>query len=233
MVLWRGGAARGPAWTRELRLRPLPQVFTIDALRLLVDQLRDLLAIRLPFLAKVSFQLLVSRPAEDDEDEDRVELTLYFLKLAPWIVRPAPKTLGVAGRCGRGVPLLSLKLGAFFLQSVRSVCPTRWKQLSVLGVLLGYSWCLSGRKKCVPRFIPPIHTRFIPRFIPFCCHLQPRASCALGSTSEAMPPKSSEDTRLKEKHCRNQLAALFAEVRQKVGSEGLLRCIKRDTVHHL
>ena len=94
--------------------------------------------------------------------------------------------------------------------------PTRWKQLSVLGhcrsetqavfVLLGYSWCLSGRKKYVPRFIPPIHTQFIPRFIPFCCHLQPRASCALGSTSEAMPPKSSEDTKLKEKHCRNQLA---------------------------
>ena len=108
-----------------------------------------------------------------------------------------------------------------------AVCPTRWKQLSVLGhcrsekqavfVLLGYSWCFSGRKKYVPRFIPPIHTRFIPRFIPFCCHLQPRASCALGSTSEAMPPKSSEDTKLKEKHCRNQRAALFAEVRQKVG----------------
>ena len=123
-----------------------------------------------------------------------------------------------------------------------AVCPTRWKQLSVLGhcrsetqavfVLLGYSWCLSGRKN-LPRFIPPIHTRFIRRFIPLCWHLQPRASCALGSTSEAMPPKSSEDTKLKEKHCRNQLAALFAEVRQKVGSEGLLRCIKRDTVHHL
>ena len=85
-----------------------------------------------------------------------------------------------------------------------AVCPTRWKQLSVLGHCLGYSWCLSGRKKSVPRFIPPIHTRFIPRFIPFCCRLQPRASCALGSTSEAMPPKSSEDTKLKEKHCRNQ-----------------------------
>ena len=49
-----------------------------------------------------------------------------------------------------------------------AVCPTRWKQLSVLGhcrsetqavfVLLGHSWCLSGRKKSVPRFIPPIHT---------------------------------------------------------------------------
>ena len=121
-----------------------------------------------------------------------------------------------------------------------AVCPTRWKQMPVLGhcrsetqavfVLLGHSWCLSGRKKSVPRFIPPIHTRFIPRFIPFCCHLQPGASCALGSASEAMPPKSSEDTKLKEKHCRNQLAALFAEVRQKVGSEGLLRCVKRDTV---
>ena len=106
------------------------------------------------------------------------------------------------------------------------VCPTRWKQLSVLGhyrsetqavfVLLGYSWCRS--KTSVARFIPPIHTRFIPRFIPFCCHLQPRASLALGSTCEAMPPKSSDDTKLKEKHCKNQLAALFAEVRQKVAT---------------
>ena len=60
-------------------------------------------------------------------------------------------------------------------------------------VLLGYSWCLSGRKICA-RFIPAIHTRFIPRFIPFCCHLQPRASCALGSSSEAMRPKSSEES---------------------------------------
>ena len=115
-----------------------------------------------------------------------------------------------------------------------AVCPTRWKELSVLGhcrsetqavcVLLGTLGVFPVEKKSVPRFIPPIHTRFIPRFIPFCCHLQPRASCALGSTSEAMPPKSSEDTKLKEKHCRNQLA----EVCQKVGSEGLLRCIKRE-----
>ena len=82
---------RGAAWTRELRLRPLPgqQVFTIDAMRLLVDRLQDLLAIRLPFLAKVSFQILLTRPAANDEDEDRVELTHYFLRLAPWIVRPA------------------------------------------------------------------------------------------------------------------------------------------------
>ena len=174
-----GGCSAGfPAWTRELRLRPLPgqQVFTIDALRLLVDQLRDLLAIRLPFLAKVSFQLLLSRPAEDDEDEDRVELTLYFLKLAPWIVRPAPKTLGVAGRCGRGVPLLSLKLGAFFLQSVRSVCPTRWKQLSVLG----HTSCLCApgvllvsfrsKKICPPIHTPdsyPIHTPIHTLLLPF------------------------------------------------------------------
>ena len=45
----------------KLRLRPLPgqQVFTIDALRLLVDQPRDLLAIWLPF------QLLLTRPAPD------------------------------------------------------------------------------------------------------------------------------------------------------------------------
>ena len=82
---------RGAVWTRELRLRPLPgqQVFTIDAMRLLVDRLQDLLAIRLPFLAKVSFQILLTRPAVNDEDEDRVELTHYFLRLAPWIVRPA------------------------------------------------------------------------------------------------------------------------------------------------
>ena len=65
---------RVAAWTRELRLRPLPgqQVFTIDALRLLVDQLRDLLAI--PFLAKVSFQILLTRPAANDEDEDTLSL---------------------------------------------------------------------------------------------------------------------------------------------------------------
>ena len=52
--------------------------------------LGSMLAIRLPFLAKVSFQILLTRPAANDEDEDRVELTLYFLRLAPWIVRPAP-----------------------------------------------------------------------------------------------------------------------------------------------
>ena len=64
---------RRAAWTR-LRLRPLPgqQVFTIDAMRLLVDRLQDLLAIRLPFLAKVSFQML---PAANDEDEDRARTT--------------------------------------------------------------------------------------------------------------------------------------------------------------
>ena len=34
---------------------------------------------------------LLTRPAvnDEDEDEDRVELTHYFLRLAPWIVRPA------------------------------------------------------------------------------------------------------------------------------------------------
>ena len=146
------------------------------------------------------------------------------------------------------MPLLSLKLGAVRRggNSCLSCATVALKHKPSCLCAPGYSWCLSGRKKYVPRFIPPIHTpdsyprfippthtRFIPRFMPFCCHLQPRASCALGSTSEVMPPKSSEDTKLKEKHCRNQLAALFAEVRQKVGSEGLLRCIKRDTVHHL
>ena len=62
-------------------------------MRLLVDRLQDLLAIRLPFLAKVSFQILLTRPAvnDEDEDEDRVELTHYFLRLAPWIVRPSAR----------------------------------------------------------------------------------------------------------------------------------------------
>ena len=65
-------------------------------MRLLVDRLQDLLAIRLPFLAKVSFQILLTRPAvnDEDEDEDRVELTHYFLRLAPWIVRPASARAG-------------------------------------------------------------------------------------------------------------------------------------------
>ena len=36
-----------------------------------------------------SFQILLTRLAANDEDEDRAELTLYFLRLAPWIVRPA------------------------------------------------------------------------------------------------------------------------------------------------
>ena len=58
-----------------------------------------------------------------------------------------------------------------------AVCSTRWKQLSVLGhcrsetqavfVLLGYSWCLSGRKKSVPTpdsypIHTPIHTLLLP-----------------------------------------------------------------------
>ena len=85
---------RGSAWTRELRLRPLPgqDVFTVDAMRLLVDRLQDMLAVPLPFLAKVSFQLLLSRPAQDPFEDGRqrgLEFQHYFLKLAPWIVRPA------------------------------------------------------------------------------------------------------------------------------------------------
>ena len=53
-----------------------------------------------------------------------------------------------------------------------AVCPTRWKQLSVLGhcrsetqvvfVLLGYSWCFSGRKNMFPDSYP----RFIPDSYP-------------------------------------------------------------------
>ena len=56
-----------------------------------------------------------------------------------------------------------------------AVCPTRWKQLSVLGhcrsetqvvfVLLGYSWCFSGRKNMFPDSYPihtPIHTLLLP-----------------------------------------------------------------------
>ena len=39
---------------------------------------------------RLSFQILLTRPAVNDEDKDRVEFTLYYLKLAPWIARPAP-----------------------------------------------------------------------------------------------------------------------------------------------
>ena len=89
---------RGSAW-----LRPLPgqDVFTVDAMRLLVDRLQDMLAVPLPFLAKVSFQLLLSRPAQDpfgDDGRQRgLEFQHYFLKLAPWIVRPATSPAARAG----------------------------------------------------------------------------------------------------------------------------------------
>ena len=51
-------------------------------------------------------------------------------------------------------------VGACFLQSVRrggNLGHCRSETQAVF-VLLGYSWCLSGRKKSVPRLIPPIHT---------------------------------------------------------------------------
>ena len=144
-----------------------------------------------------------------------------------------------AGTCRapwRGVPLLSLKFGACFLQSVRrggNSCLS-WATVAVKHKLSLCSWGTLGvfpvEKKCPPIHTPdsyPIHTPIHTLLLPFA------AKSLWGSTSEAMPPKSSENTKLKEKHCRNQPAALFAEVRQKVGSEGLLRCIKRDTVHHL
>ena len=72
-----------------------------------MDRLQDLLAIWLPFLAKVSFQILLTRPAANDEDEDRVELTLYFLRLAPWIVRPGPRRNHDGGRA---LPLPRVRL---------------------------------------------------------------------------------------------------------------------------
>ena len=87
---------RGAAWTRELRLRPLPgqQVFTIDAMRLLVDRLQDLLAIRLPFLAKVSFQILLTRPAVNDEDEDEDRVAYALLPQAGAVDREARVSVG-------------------------------------------------------------------------------------------------------------------------------------------
>ena len=139
------------------------------------------------------------------------------------------------------MPLLSLKLGAFFLQSVR---PGGNSCLSWATVAVKLSLCSWGTlgvfpveknlsPDSYPRFIPDSYPDSYPIQTPIHTLLLPFAAKSLGSTSEAMPPKSLEDTKLKEKHCRNQLAALFAEVRQKVGSEGLLRCIKRETVHHL
>ena len=79
-----------------------------------------------------------------------------------------------------------------FLQSVRrggNSCLS-WATVAVKHKLSLCSWVLlvSFRSKTIcppshapdscPRFMPPIHTRFIPRFIPFCCHLQPRALLA-------------------------------------------------------
>ena len=77
--------------------------------------LQDLLAIRLPFLAKVSFQILLTRPAVNDEDDERVELTHYFLRLAPWIVRPASPS----ARAGTMMAAIRTK---FEVALERSIC---------------------------------------------------------------------------------------------------------------
>ena len=88
-----------------------------------------MLAIRLPFLAKVSFQLLLTRPAENDEDEDRVEFN--FLKLAPCIVRPAPAsaragTMMAAIRTSSGsrssAPAFPSRTGASWASQRRICC---------------------------------------------------------------------------------------------------------------
>ena len=94
---------RDSAWTRELRLRPLPGQ-DMDAMRLLVDRLQDMLAVPLPFLAKVSFQLLLSRPAQDPFKDGRqrgLEFQHYFLKLAP----------SPAARAGAMMAAIRSKLG--------------------------------------------------------------------------------------------------------------------------
>ena len=66
---------------------------------IMVDRLQDLLAIRLPFLAKVSFQILLTRPAAD---KDRVELALNFLsavdRKAHGTMMAADRALAAAGR---------------------------------------------------------------------------------------------------------------------------------------
>ena len=68
---------RRAAWTRELRLRPLP------------TGSKTCWQFGCPSSPRSASRS--TRPAvnDEDEDEDRVELTHYFLRLAPWIVRPA------------------------------------------------------------------------------------------------------------------------------------------------
>ena len=58
---------RGSAWTCELRLRPLPgqQVFTIDAMRLLVAQMVYILPERLPALVRPA----LTGPAKDSKSK--------------------------------------------------------------------------------------------------------------------------------------------------------------------
>ena len=56
----------------------------------------------------------------------------------------------------------------------------------------------------------PTHTQFRYRVIPFCSHLQPRASCALGSNTEAEATRSSEDRKSKGEGCRTR-SHLFGE----------------------
>ena len=82
-----------------------------------------------------------------------------------------------------------------------------WATVAVKHKLSLCSWGTLGVFPVEKNLSPDSYPRFIPDSYP---DSYPSAAiCSQGSTSEAMPPKSSEDTKLKEKHCRNQLAAFF------------------------
>ena len=125
-----------------------------------------------------------------------------------------------------------------------AVCPTRWKQLSVLGhcrsetqgvfVLLGYSWCFRSKIVCPPIHTPDSYPRFIPDSYPdsypsaAICSQEPLALWAVLAKLCRPNPQKIQNSKRSTAGTNSRL--FFAEVRQKVASEGLLRCIKRDTV---
>ena len=105
------------------------------------------------------------------------------------------------------MPLLSLKLGACFLQSVRR--GGNWATVAVKHKLSLCSWGTLGVFPVEKNLSPDSYPRFIPDSYPDSYPSAAICSKSLlrsGQYYEAMPPKSSEDTKLKEKHCRNQLA---------------------------
>ena len=79
----------------------------------------------------------------------------------------------------------------------------------------------------------PNHTRIIPEshqktsishHLPI---LSFKVAC-VGSGSSMPPKKSDGDEKAAEKHCRNRLAQVLREIRSKLGSDAVVRCIQRS-----